>query len=293
MVKSMTAYGRAEHKFENMVLVAEIRSVNHRYRDIILRIPRNYQQLEDELKRFIAERVKRGRVEVSLQIEGNGDISTCELQINGLLVRSYLNMFEQLKREFGIESRVTGELLCQFKDIIVVKPETVDSEKVKPGFYEVLGKALDSYEQMRLKEGEALEADFNGRLKVLRRYTADIEEFAHQSVERRAAKLREKIASMVEDLHVDESRVAQEVAILAEKADITEELVRLKSHCNQFEEFLSADDALGRRLDFLLQEMNREVNTLSVKASDASVSSIVVEMKAELEKIREQVQNVE
>jgi len=289
----MTAYGRAEHKFENMVLVAEIRSVNHRYRDIVLRIPRNYQQLEDELKRFIAERVKRGRVEVSLQIEGNGDISPCELQINGLLVRSYLNMFEQLKQEFGIESRVTGELLCQFKDIIVVKPETVDSEKVKPGFYEVLGKALDSYDQMRLKEGEALEADFNGRLKVLRSYTAEIEEFARQSVERRAAKLREKIASMVEDIHLDESRVAQEVAILAEKADITEELVRLKSHCNQFEEFLSADDALGRRLDFLLQEMNREVNTLSVKASDASVSSIVVEMKAELEKIREQVQNVE
>ncbi|HDZ23439.1 MAG TPA: YicC family protein [Desulfobacteraceae bacterium] len=293
MVKSMTAYGRAEHNIENMVLLAEIRSVNHRYRDVVLRIPRNYQPLEEDLKRFIAERVRRGRVEVSLQIEGNGDVPPSELQLNGPLVKSYLNIFEQLKQEFGIDARISGELLCQFKDIIVAKPEAVDIEKVKPGFYEVLRKALDSYDLMRVREGEALENDFRERLRIIRDFAEEIAARAPEAMNRRAAKLREKIASMVGDLNVDEARLAQEVAILADKADITEELVRLNSHCNQFEEFLSKDDALGRRLDFLLQEINREVNTLSVKASEASISSIVVEMKAELEKIREQIQNVE
>ena len=289
----MTAYGRAEHNIENMVLLAEIRSVNHRYRDVVLRIPRNYQPLEEDLKRFIAERVRRGRVEVSLQIEGNGDVPPSELQLNGPLVKSYLNIFEQLKQEFGIDARISGELLCQFKDIIVAKPEAVDIEKVKPGFYEVLRKALDSYDFMRVREGEALENDFRERLRIIRDFAEEIAARAPEAMNRRAAKLREKIASMVGDLNVDEARLAQEVAILADKADITEELVRLNSHCNQFEEFLSKDDALGRRLDFLLQEINREVNTLSVKASEASISSIVVEMKAELEKIREQIQNVE
>jgi uncharacterized protein (TIGR00255 family) len=289
----MTAYGTAEHNFEETLFLAEIRSVNHRYRDIILRIPKHYQQLEDELKRFIGERVRRGRLEISLQIEKNGCSAPAELDLNGPLLRSYLNLFEQLKQDFGIESRISGELLCQFKDLIVLKPGKIDIEKTKPGIYTVLRKALDSYDHMRLREGSILEADFRERLKLVRRYTAKIEERAPAAMDLRATKLREKIASMVEDLQVDEWRLAQEVAILAEKADITEELVRLKSHCNQFEEFLEKDDALGRRLDFLLQEINREVNTLSVKASDAAISSIVVEMKAELEKLREQVQNVE
>lgn len=293
MVKSMTAYGRAEHSFEEVVLLAEIRSVNHRYRDIVLRMPRNFQRLEDELKRFISERVRRGRIEVFLQIEGNGEVPPSKPQLNGVLVESYLGIFEQLKEEFGIETRISGERLCQFKDIIVAEPETVDIEKMKAGFHEVLRKALDSYDFMRCREGAALEADFRERLRTIRSYESEIEERAPEAVDRRAAKLKERIGSMVGDLNVDDARIAQEVAILAEKADITEELVRLKSHCNQFEEFLSKDDALGRRLDFLLQEISREVNTLSVKASDASISSIVVEMKAELEKLREQTQNVE
>lgn len=293
MVKSMTAYGRAEHNFEDMVLLAEIRSVNHRYRDIVFRIPRNYQPLEDELKQVISDRVRRGRIEVSLQIDGNGDVPPSKLQLNSLLVKSYLGIFEQLKEEFGIEARISGDLLCQLKDIIVARPETVDIEKMKPGFHEVLLKALDSYDFMRCREGEALEQDFRERLRTIRSYAAEIEERAPEAVDRRAAKLKERIVSMVGDLNVDDARLAQEVAILAEKADVTEELVRLKSHCNQFEEFLSRNDALGRRLDFLLQEINREVNTLSVKVSDASISSIVVEMKAELEKLREQIQNVE
>ncbi len=289
----MTAYGRAEHDFEGMVFLAEIRSVNHRYRDIILRIPRNFEPLEDELKRVVADRVRRGRVEVSVQVEGNGDTGLCELQLNVPLVRSYMKIFAQLKEEFGIDAHVTAEQLCQFKDVIVAEPGTVDIEKLKPGLHEVLRKALDSYDIMRIREGKTLEEDFRERLRIMRSYAGEIKEGAPEAVDRRAGKLKEKIASMVGDLNIDEARLAQEVAILAEKTDITEELVRIGSHCSQFEEFLRRDDALGRRLDFLIQEINREVNTLSVKASDASISSIVIEMKAELEKLREQVQNVE
>jgi uncharacterized protein (TIGR00255 family) len=208
-------------------------------------------------------------------------------------VRSYLKIFEQLREEFGIDAHISAEQLCQFKDIIVAKPETPDLEKLRPGFHEVLRKALDSYDLMRIKEGKALEEDFRERLRTMRSQVDEIKRRAPEAMDQKAGKLKERIASMVDDLHVDDARIAQEVAILAEKADITEELVRIRSHCSQFEEFLSKNDVLGRRLDFLIQEINREVNTLSVKASDAPISNIVIEMKAELEKIREQVQNVE
>ena len=293
MVKSMTAYGRAEHDCEGTMLLTEIRSVNHRYRDIILRIPRTFQPLEDDLKRLIAERIRRGRVEVSVQIEGNGEALSYELTLNAPLVRSYLKIFEQLREEFGIDAQISAEQLCQFKDTIVAKPETPDLGRLKPGFHEVLRKALDSYDLMRIREGKALEEDFRGRLRTMRSQVDEIKRRVPEAMDQKAGKLKERIASMVDDLHIDDARIAQEVAILAEKADITEELVRIGSHCSQFEEFLSKNDALGRRLDFLIQEINREVNTLSVKAADATISNIVIEMKAELEKIREQVQNVE
>jgi uncharacterized protein (TIGR00255 family) len=242
---------------------------------------------------LIADRTRRGRIEVSVQIEGNGEALSSELTLNATLVRSYLKIFEQLSEEFGIDAHLNAEQLCQFKDIIVAKPETPDIEKLKPGFHEVLRKALDSYDLMRIREGKALEEDFRGRLRTMRSRVDEIKRHAPEAMDQRAGKLKERIASMVGDLHIDDARLAQEVAILAEKADITEELVRIGSHCSQFEESLSKNDALGRRLDFLIQEINREVNTLSVKASDASISNIVIEMKAELEKIREQVQNVE
>jgi uncharacterized protein (TIGR00255 family) len=289
----MTAYGRAELDFEGMLLVAEIRSVNHRYRDIMLHIPRNFQPLEDGLKRLIAERVRRGRLDVSVKVEGNGDVTPGDVQLNVPLVRSYLRIFEQLKEEFGMDAKVNVEHFCQFKDIIVPTPGTVDTEQLEPGLHQVVRKVLDSCDLMRIREGKALEEDFRERLRIMRKYAGEIKERAPDVVDRRAGKLKERIASMISDLAMDDARVAQEVAILAEKADITEELVRIESHCSQFEEFLSRNDPLGRRLDFLIQEINREVNTLSVKASDAAISSIVIEMKAELEKLREQVQNVE
>jgi uncharacterized protein (TIGR00255 family) len=293
LINSMSAYGRADLDFDGMLLLAEIRSVNNRYRDIILRIPRNFQVLEEELKRLVASRVRRGRIEVSVQMEGNGDTPPYELELNEPLVDSYVRIIDQLKERFGIEGDVRVDTLCQFKDVILARPETPDVGRMKAGLVTVLEKALDSYDTMRAREGEALEADFRMRLSTMREYVGEIEKRLPEVATGRAERLKERIAAMVSDVDIDEARLAQETAILAEKADVTEELVRIKSHLEQFETYFSRDEALGRRFDFLIQEINREVNTLSTKASDAFISGTVIEMKAELEKLREQVQNVE
>jgi len=293
LINSMTAYGRADLDFEGSLLLAEIRSVNNRYRDIIFRIPRNFQTLEEELKKLVASRVRRGRIEVSVQMEGNGDNPPYELELNGPLVDSYIRIIDQIKERFGIEGDVRVDTVCQLKDVIVARPETPDVDKMMPGFVAVIEKVLDSYDAMRAREGEALEADFRTRLATMRGYVVEIENRIPEVAAHRAQRLKERIAAVVGDMDIDEARVAQETAILAEKADVTEELVRIKSHLDQFETYLSWDEPLGRRFDFLIQEINREVNTLSTKASDAFISGIAIEMKAELEKLREQVQNVE
>lgn len=293
MIKSMTAYGRGEVQQGDVVFIAEVKSVNNRFRDIILRIPKNYQILEKDLRAIISSRIRRGRVEVYIQMEDSGVADPYDLELNLPLVNSYFKIFEQLREQFGLDKEIRIESLCQMRDVILFKPEPADIDKMRPGFQEVLKAALDSLNFMRAKEGEAIEADLSKRLDMLEDYINEVEERAPLLVEEYRDRLKENVASMLNDVAVDETRLAQEVAFFAEKSDITEELVRLRSHLKQFREYLLIDEALGRRLDFLLQEMNREVNTIGSKASESRISSIVVEMKAELEKLREQIQNVE
>jgi uncharacterized protein (TIGR00255 family) len=293
LIKSMTAYGRGEVQQGDVVLIAEIRSVNNRFRDIILRIPKNYQIFDNDLRAIISSRIRRGRVEVSIQMEDNGVADPYDLELNVPLVNSYFKIFEQLREQFGLDKEIRLESLCQMKDVILYKPEPVDIDKMRPYFQEVVTLALDSLDLMRTKEGESIEADLSKRLDMLEGYVNEVEERAPHLVEEYRKRLQDNIAQMLNDLTVDESRLAQEVAFFAEKSDITEEMVRLRSHLKQFREYLLIDEALGRRLDFLIQEMNREVNTLGSKASESHISRVVVEMKAELEKLREQIQNVE
>ncbi len=293
MIKSMTAFGRGEYALGGARYTAEIRSVNHRYRDIILRIPRNFQVLDQELKSIISSKIMRGRVEASLQMEKGGKESPYSIELNEPLVNSYLEVFRQLKEQFGLDQDIRSETFCQLKDVIIVKPEEIDIEEARPGFHEVLKQTLDSLEVMRITEGEAIEADFLKRIGLLEEYLDEVRRRSPHLVEEHRKRLEKNINSMLADLEIDEGRLAQEVALFAQKSDITEEIVRIRSHVKQFREYLSIDEAQGRRLDFLIQEINREVNTLSVKSSDSLISKIVVEMKAELEKLREQVQNVE
>jgi uncharacterized protein (TIGR00255 family) len=293
LFRSMTAYGRADYRLGETLFIAEIRSLNNRYRDITLRIPKNYQLLENDLRAIISSKIKRGRVEASIQMEKAGSEDLYDLELNVPLVNSYSKIFNQLAEQFGLDQGVKIDSLCQMKDVIIVKPREVELEEVSPGFQGALRKALDSLELMRTKEGEAIEADFEKRLDLFEQYLNQVEERAPSLAEEYRNRLKENIHRMLGDVNVDQNRLAQEVAIFAERSDITEEIVRIKSHLNQFRDYLMVDDPIGRRLDFLIQEINREVNTLGVKASDSLVSKIVVEMKAELEKLREQAQNLE
>ena len=293
MIKSMTAYGRGEYQKGDIVFVAEMRSLNNRYRDIILRIPKNYQILENELKSIISNRIRRGRVEVTVQLENNGETGPYNFELNLPLVDSYFKVFNELVERFGLDQEIELGSVLQMKDAIFLKPEERDLEEVKTGFEAALGQALDSLDEMRLKEGNAIRTDLVNRLGLLEKYLNTVDKRAPILVEEYREKLNDRINHMLKDVAVDESRLAQEVALFSERSDVTEEIVRIRSHLQQFREYLSFDDALGRRLDFLIQEINREVNTLSSKASDSSISKVSVEMKAELEKLREQIQNVE
>ena len=293
MIKSMTAYGRGEYHLGDTKFIAETKSLNNRHLDIILRIPRNYQVLEKELKNTISSRIRRGRIEVSVQIENNGEEPPYSLELNVPLVNSYIKILHQLAEQFDLDKKIQVDSLLQMKDVLLFRPEEVDMDKLRPGFQHVVEQVIDSLDIMRVKEGEAIEADFVKRLDLLEGYINEVDRRAPIIVEEYRKRLRDRIDHIIGDVDLDESRIAQEVAFFAEKSDITEEIVRTRSHLKQFREYLLMDDALGRRLDFLIQEINREVNTLSSKASDSLISRVVVEMKAELEKLREQVQNVE
>jgi uncharacterized protein (TIGR00255 family) len=293
LVRSMTAYGRAEHLQGETAFIAEIRSLNNRYRDIILRVPKNFQVFESDLKSLISSRVRRGRLDVSIQMGNSNDEGNYRLELNMPLVNSYVKIFEELAEKFGIDQKVDLHAICQMKDVILVRPEEADVESMKSAALEVLSMALDSLDAMRLKEGGAIEADFLARIELLEHHLGQIDSRSPQVAEAYRERLRGNIQNILQEVPVDEARLLQEVALFAERSDITEEVVRIRSHLAQFREYLSVDEALGRRLDFLIQELHREVNTISAKASDSFVSKRVVEIKAELEKLREQVQNVE
>ncbi|MBW1850966.1 MAG: YicC family protein [Deltaproteobacteria bacterium] len=293
MLKSMTAYGRGEYSKGDTLFAVEIRALNHRYLDTILRIPKNFLVLEKEIKSLISSRVRRGRIEVFAETRNQVGDTPYELEINMPLAKSYFDIFNQLARQLKLDQKIQLDSLWQMRDVIVSKPAEVDLEEVRHGFNEALMQALDSLDEMRLSEGEAIESDFLKRIELLGQYLDEITKRAPDLVEEYRNRLKENIDRMLETVEVDETRLAQEVAFFAEKSDITEEIVRIKSHLGQFCEYLSMDDTVGRRLDFLIQEINREVNTIGSKTSDSLAAKVVVEMKAELEKLREQVQNVE
>lgn len=293
MVRSMTAYGRAESRWKDMLISVEIRSVNNRYRDINLKLPRAVQGIESELKALIGSRVSRGRVEAGLQLDSGAQESPAEFTLNSSLAESYVKIVSGLADRYGMDGAMRAETLCQMKDVLVIKPMQFDLETLKAPICAVVVQALDSFDAMRAAEGGAIRADLEMRLGSLLEYASRVEGRAPEVVNAVASRLRESVSRIAADAPVDEWRLAQEVAFFADRSDITEELVRIKSHLAQFEAFLDMDEPLGRRLEFLLQELNREVNTIGSKAADTLVSSLVVEMKAELEKIREQIQNLE
>jgi len=291
-LKSMTAYGRGEYEFEQKVLSVELKSLNNRYKDIILRLPSALQEYEDLIRSEISTRVKRGRVEVSMQLNSNEE-STYNLELNRPLLNAYLKIYSEMNNEFDTNEQLKPDFFLQLRDAVLSKPQELDPEKSKSAIEKLMGQALDSLDAMRLKEGNAIENDLVKRLDLIKSYLDIIEERAPSVVIEYKDKLKNRIEAISENIKMDENRLAQEVALFAGRCDITEEIVRARSHLDQFHNYMEIDDSIGRRLDFLVQELNREINTISSKASDSLISTNAVETKAELEKIREQIQNVE
>ncbi len=292
MLKSMTGYGRAESSKGALEFSVEIRSGNNRFREIILRLPQSLQPSEDRIRSIVSSRLRRGRIEVSIQIKDNGD-KGLNLELNRPLVRAYATIFNELNEELGCKQPIDLSFFSQLKDTIIVKQDSVDLEGIWPDLKDVLDKALLSLETMRMDEGKALEEDFLVRLKRIKGDIEEIRNRAKVTVEEYRDKLIQKINKLIEGIDIAEDRLMQEVAIMADRTDITEELIRVESHLEQFRSYMNQDDVIGRRLDFLLQEINREVNTMASKAADSFVSQLVVDIKAELERLREQIQNVE
>jgi uncharacterized protein (TIGR00255 family) len=293
LIKSMTGYGRGENTAGGKRYLVEIKTVNNRYRDVIVRTPKSLQGIEDDVRTLVSEKIKRGRVEASLQMIREGEETEYDLELNIPLVRSYLRIFRQLSEDFALNEKVTVDDLCQMKDVILFKTEEVDLDQVRSGFREAVAVALASCDLMRSKEGEAIEQDFIKRLRLIEDTIQEIKERSPSVVQEYQKKLRQRIEQMLQGVEMDEGRLAQEVALFADRSDITEEVVRARSHLDQFRVIMSQDDAVGRKLEFLLQELHREINTISAKSSDSFISAKTVELKAELEKLREQVQNVE
>lgn len=293
MLKSMTGYGRAESSKGSLEFSVEVRSGNNRYREIILRLPQSLQPCEDRIRSIVSSRVKRGRIEISIQMKDNENRGL-NLELNRPMVRAYASIFDELNEELGCDKQpVDLSFFSQLKDAIIVKQDSVDLEMIWPDLRDVLDRALLSLETMRIDEGKAIEKDFSARLNRIERHIEEIRNRSRATVEEYQDKLRERIKTLIEAIDIIEDRLMQEVAFVADRSDITEELIRVESHLEQFRGYMNQDDIIGRRLDFLLQEVNREVNTMASKAADSFISQVVVEIKAELERLREQIQNVE
>ena len=295
MVKSMTGYGRAREMRGGRDITVEVRSVNNRYLDCTVKMPRMYIFAEDAVKSLVQKSVSRGKVDVFITIASGEDAGTA-VSVNETLALAYLSAFQQL-RQLG-EGQVspaacTAMELARFPDVLTVTKAEEDLEAVSADICAVLSQALEAYNAMRATEGGKLAEDILGRLATIESLTAAVEERSPQTVAEYREKLLARMHEVLGSTTIDEGRILTEAAIFADKVAVDEETVRLRSHLSQLREMLRGGEPVGRKLDFLIQEVNREANTIGSKCSDVAIARKVVDLKAEVEKIREQVQNIE
>lgn len=294
MIKSMTGYGRSEAVLNEKKIVIEIKSLNHKFLEVFIRLPGAWSALEQEIKRKVTERFARGRIEVSIRRDSEqGAGVEGRFELNMPVIRTYYSMISAMKEELGLKDKITLGLLLGLKDAITVTEPVIDLASTWEGLKPILDSAMDALEDMRAQEGETIGKDLNGRTELMGSLLETINSKAPQMVSEYQKRLSEKVKELAGGVAVDEGRLAQEVAIMAERSDITEEIVRFRSHISQMCQIMRGGEPVGRKLDFLLQEMNREANTIGSKSPDAEISQIVVEIKSELSRLREQVQNIE
>jgi len=293
MIKSMTAFGRAEKTVEGRTFTVEMRSLNSRYREVIVRMPPQFLPLEDQIKKLVATKISRGRVEVIIKVK-NGSQTVSDIHANLPLAKAYYEALCELNETLQIKEKVGLQALLGMQGIITATESEEDLDKTWSHLSSCVTDALEGIDAMRISEGMAIYQDFQKRLQSVEGDLSRIRELAPSMLSQYHSRLKERIATLTQGaVEVDPNRLAQEAAFLADKSDIMEEIVRAESHLKQFRNMIESDSPAGRALDFLLQELNREVNTIGSKGGDAQLPQIVVGLKSELEKLREQVQNIE
>ena len=293
MIKSMTGYGRAVETLRGREFTVEIRSVNNRYLDCTVKLPRSVSFAEDDIKQAVKQAISRGKVDVSVSIRAEEGVDA-RITLNKPVLEQYLTLMQQVAQEYdGVADDISVTALTRMPDVFTVEKPEVDEEALKQDLMSVTAKAIAGYNAMRETEGQALDADLRSRGNTILNLVSVVEEGSGRTVEDYRSRLEAKLREVLANTSIDESRILTEAAIFADKVAVDEETVRLRSHLKQMEAMLTEGGAIGRKLDFLLQEMNRETNTIGSKCSDLQLSKVVVDIKAELEKIREQTQNIE
>ena len=292
MVRSMTGFGRGEATVDGRDIVVEIKSVNHRYFEFNCRTTRGYSFLEEKLKSYIKDSVKRGKIDVYVSLTQKEDTELV-VKINESLAQGYINALKKLSQEYGIKDDISVSTVSAYSDIFQVRKAPEDEEEVWNAVKPVLDSALKNFISMRETEGEKMKADVMDRAERILSIVSEIELRSPERVKEYEARLKEKIQQLLGSAEYDEQRIITEVAIFGDKVAVDEETVRLRSHFDQLKVLMNGDGEVGRKLDFIIQEMNREANTIGSKANDSDLAHKVVDIKAEIEKIREQIQNLE
>ena len=292
LIKSMTGYGRAVETVNGREFTVELRSVNNRYLDCNVKLPRMLSFAEDAVKQAVKASVSRGKVDVFISVKSENADDT-KVSLNKAVLEGYLSAMRQMVEEYGVQDNISVATLSRMPDVFTVEKPEVDEKQLLEDLLGVVNAALCNYDAMRAAEGAALDADLRSRGNTILELVAQVEQGNGQTVIDYRARLEAKIREVLENTSIDESRILTEAAIFADKVAVDEETVRLRSHLQQMNTMLDGGGAVGRKLDFLLQEMNRESNTIGSKCTDVKLARIVVDIKAELEKIREQTQNIE
>lgn len=291
MIKSMTGYGKANLSEKEREYQVEIKSVNHRYLDISVKMPRVLSYLEEEVKKEIASKVKRGKIDVFINFENNSTEGK-EIKINTEIAKIYIDELKKLAKQEEISANIEVTEISKLPDVLSIQNKQED-ERIKNELLETVSQATTKLVQMRTIEGSKIAEDLLARIKVIQEKVKEISSLSTGLIEEYVVKLEGRIKEILKKQEIDEARLAQEVVIYADKCSVEEEVTRLKSHISQFEKLLNSEEAIGKKLDFIIQEMNRETNTIGSKANHLDITNEVIDVKTELENIREQIQNVE
>lgn len=294
MIKSMTGFGRCRTVLHGREISVEIKSVNHRFFEFSCRTPKGYGFLDDKLKALVNSRVSRGKIDMFVTV-GTAEDTPAEVKINHSLVSGYINAMKEISETYGIENDVTVTAISRFPDVYTVSKAPENEEEITADVLEAANTAIDGFIAMREAEGEKMKADILGRAEVIIATVDEIDERSPQTVKEYEERLLDRINRTLQDynINIDEQRVLTEVAVFADKVAVAEETVRLRSHFAQLSKIMESQTPIGREIDFIIQEMNREANTIGSKVQDAEIAHKVVKIKSEIEKMREQIQNIE